>query len=86
MISLLVFVVFLIDYVVLEFVLVLIDMVFLNIIVLVLLMIGVNEFYKFVIDKIKFVLFKEELFGLYFIVIIVGFMGLLNVVFDEVFI
>lgn len=86
LISLLALVVFLVDYVVLEFVLVPMDMAFLNIIVLALLMIGVNELYKLVTDKTKFALPKEELFGLHSIVIIVGFMGLSNVAFDEAFI
>ena len=49
-------------------------------------MIGVNELYKLVTDKTKFALPKEELFGLHSIVIIVGFMGLSNVAFDEAFI
>lgn len=86
LISVLALVVFLIYYVLLRFVLVPLDMAYLSMIVLALLMIGVNELYNLVVNKTKFNLPKDELFGLHSIIIIVGFFGLSTQAFDVAFI
>ena len=86
LISVFALVVFILDYVALHFLLQPLDLPFLNIFVLVLLMIGVNELYILVTNKTKFNLPNDHLFGLHSVVIIVGFMGILNQSFDLAFI
>ncbi len=85
-ISILALVVFMLDYILLQFVLSPMGMGYLNIMVLALLMIAVNELYVYVVQKLKFNLPTDQMFGIHSVVIVVGFIGLSTISFDQAFI
>ncbi len=78
--------VFIIDHVLYHVLLVPFGLEYLNLLFITLLIIGLNEAYQYVVKRIKYELPKDKTFGLHSILLLVGFMGFLQMPFEVAFI